>query len=149
MTRSVAFVLLAVFAGASLGVGAFTFGYAQGASYLSNDPAACINCHVMREQYDGWMKGSHRSAAVCNDCHTPSGLVPKYATKALNGYFHSYAFTTGWFPDNIRITARNLAVTEGTCLKCHQDITDGIRATRAHNSPVSCLACHRDVGHAH
>lgn len=149
MTRSVAFVLLAVFAGASLGVGAFTFGYAQGASYLSNDPAACINCHVMREQYDGWMKGSHRSAAVCNDCHTPSGLVPKYATKALNGYFHSYAFTTGWFPDNIRITARNLAVTEGTCLKCHQDITDGIRATRAHNSQVPCLACHRDVGHAH
>jgi len=48
MTRSRALVLLAVFAGASLGVGAFTFGYAQGASYLSNDPAACVNCHVMQ-----------------------------------------------------------------------------------------------------
>ena len=27
------------------GVGAFTFGYGQGWSYLSNNPATCANCH--------------------------------------------------------------------------------------------------------
>ncbi|MBI4911081.1 MAG: cytochrome c nitrite reductase small subunit [Acidobacteria bacterium] len=141
--------LLAVLLGAMLGVGIFTFGYARGSAYLSNDPAACANCHVMHEQFAGWMKSSHRAAAVCNDCHAPSGFVPKYATKALNGFFHSLAFTTGRFPDDIQITARNYAVSEGACLKCHQDITDGIRAVRKHQSEVKCLGCHRNVGHAH
>ena len=37
-----------------MGIGAYTFVYARGASYLTNDPAACVNCHVMREPYDGW-----------------------------------------------------------------------------------------------
>ena len=41
-----------------LGGGAYTFIYAKGASYLTNDPKACINCHVMQEQYDGWIKSS-------------------------------------------------------------------------------------------
>ena len=47
--------------GLALGVGAYTLVYARGASYLTNDPAACANCHVMREQYDGWTAGSHRA----------------------------------------------------------------------------------------
>jgi cytochrome c nitrite reductase small subunit len=149
MKGSLAPVLLAILLGASLGLGLFTFGYAKGGSYLSNDPAACVNCHVMREQFDGWLKGSHRFVAVCNDCHTPSGAVPKYATKAMNGFFHSFAFTSGRFPDDIQITRRNLSVAEDACLKCHHEITDGIRATRSHDSKVSCLACHRNAGHAH
>ena len=40
--------------GAVVGLGLYTFVYARGASYLGNDPAACVNCHVMTEQYDGW-----------------------------------------------------------------------------------------------
>jgi hypothetical protein len=31
--------------------------------------------------------GGHRAAAVCNDCHTPPGLLGKYTTKALNGFW--------------------------------------------------------------
>jgi cytochrome c nitrite reductase small subunit len=34
------------------GLGLYTFVYAQGGSYLTNDPAACVNCHVMNEQYN-------------------------------------------------------------------------------------------------
>jgi len=37
--------------GALTGLGAFTFRYAQGLSYLSNDPKACTNCHIMNEQF--------------------------------------------------------------------------------------------------
>ena len=80
----VAGLALAVSIGLAAGVGGFTFVYARGASYLTNDPAACANCHVMDEYYAGWMKSSHRAVATCNDCHTPPGLVPKYATKASN-----------------------------------------------------------------
>lgn len=59
-----AIVLAAVLSGALVGVGAYTFGYARGWSYLTDDPAACAKCHVMHEQHDGWMKGSHRAVAV-------------------------------------------------------------------------------------
>ena len=61
-----------VVAGLAVGIGGYTFVYARGASYLTNDPAACANCHIMREQYDGWTAGSHRAAAACNYCHTPA-----------------------------------------------------------------------------
>jgi nitrate/TMAO reductase-like tetraheme cytochrome c subunit len=47
-------LLLAALIGGIVGLGVFTFAYAQGASYLSDDPSTCVNCHIMREVYDGW-----------------------------------------------------------------------------------------------
>src|SRR5205823_3023502 len=63
--------------GTLLGTGAFTVRYAEGFSYLSNDPKACVNCHIMRDQYDGWQKASHHAVAspllnvarACQTCH--------------------------------------------------------------------------------
>ena len=52
--------------GVATGAGAFTLVYADGAAYLRDDPIACANCHVMREQFAAWERGSHRTAAVCN-----------------------------------------------------------------------------------
>lgn len=147
MRGSAVALVLAVIAGMSIGVGVFTFGYARGASYMTDRPQACANCHVMRDQYESWLKSSHGKVAVCNDCHTPPGVVPKYATKALNGFFHSLAFTTGRFPDDIVITGRNHRVAERSCLKCHEDIVTGINSTRSHGETVSCVVCHRNVGH--
>jgi cytochrome c nitrite reductase small subunit len=144
---TIAPILLAVLVGALIGVGFFTFGYAKGGAYMTNDPAACVNCHVMRPQYEGWLKSSHGKVAVCNDCHTPPGFIGKYTTKAINGFFHSLAFTTQRFPDEIYITQRNFRVTEKACLKCHEEIVTGIRATRGHRQDVSCIQCHRTVGH--
>lgn len=144
---SIAPALSAVLLGLLIGIGLYTFGYARGASYLTDDPAACANCHVMRPQMESWKKSSHRKVAVCNDCHTPPGLVPKYATKAVNGFFHSLAFTMQTFPDEIRITHRNFQVTDKACLKCHEEIVLGIRASRQHRQDVSCIQCHRAVGH--
>ena len=48
-------------------VGSYTFVYAKGYSYLTNDPAACANCHIMSEHFAAWTKSSHRAVAVCND----------------------------------------------------------------------------------
>lgn len=142
-------LLLGIPIGLVLGVGLFTFGYARGGSYMTNDPEACRNCHVMNEQFDGWQRSSHRKAAVCNDCHTPPGFFAKYFTKAQNGFHHSWAFTTGRFPDRIQITAHNAEITQSSCMKCHEDITDALRGTRAHQEQVRCTTCHRNVGHAH
>ena len=141
---------MAALVGVAAGVGGFTFVYARGASYLTNDPQACVNCHVMRDQYDGWVKSSHRAVAACNDCHTPPDLVGKYATKASNGFWHSFYFTTGTFPEPIRITPRNRAVTERACRHCHAVVVEAMVADReghAGRDAVSCLRCHGSVGH--
>jgi cytochrome c nitrite reductase small subunit len=132
--------------GLAVGIGGYTFVYAQGASYLVDDPAACANCHVMREQHEGWQRSSHRAAATCNDCHTPPGLLAKYATKASNGFWHSYYFTTGRFPEPIRIRPRNRQVTESACRKCHQEMVEAIEA-HAEAARTECLRCHNSVGH--
>ena len=64
-----------ILAGIAIGIGGFTFVYARGYSYLTNDPAACANCHIMKEHFAAWSKSSHRAVATCNDCHTPHELV--------------------------------------------------------------------------
>lgn len=148
--RLLALSAVAVAAGVAAGLGGFTFVYADGASYLSNDPAACANCHVMQEQLDAWSRGSHHAVAVCNDCHAPHDLVGKYTTKAINGWNHSLAFTTGNFPEHMRITERNRRVTESACRSCHAAIVDAIDTTgTARSEPLECIRCHRDVGHLH
>jgi cytochrome c nitrite reductase small subunit len=138
--------VLGVAIGLAVGVGGYTFVYARGGSYLTDDPAACANCHVMREHYAGWIKSSHRAAAACNDCHTPPGLVSKYATKASNGFWHSFAFTTGRFPDPLRIKATNRAIAEQACRKCHGAIVEAIDGPHGAGAPT-CLRCHHTVGH--
>lgn len=134
--------------GVCLGVGGYTFYYAQGASYLSNDPRACVNCHIMQEQYDGWQKSSHHGVATCNDCHVPQDLAGKYLAKALNGYHHSRAFTLQDFHEPIRIKEGNAAILQENCVRCHASLVHELIADRgAHGERRSCVACHRSVGH--
>ncbi len=147
-----------VLIGAAIGIGAFTFVYAEGYSYLTDDPSACANCHVMEEQYSSWMKSSHRSVAVCNDCHTPHDLVGKYTTKARNGFWHSFYFTTGTYPDPIRATTYSRRIAEAACRDCHQGMVSSIphaaavpdfNDERVLTSPdaITCTRCHSRAGH--
>jgi cytochrome c nitrite reductase small subunit len=139
-----------VLLGMAIGIGAFTFVYAKGASYLGHDPAACANCHIMSEHYAAWTKSSHHAVAGCNDCHAPHDLVGKYMTKARNGFWHSFYFTTGRFPDPLRITPKNHEVTEHACRYCHEAVTDAIdHGTQAGSDAeeISCVRCHKYVGH--
>jgi cytochrome c nitrite reductase small subunit len=142
-------ILMGIATGLVLGIGGYTFLYARGASYLTNDPNACANCHIMREQFDAWQRSSHRSVAVCNDCHAPHDVIGKYATKARNGFWHSFYFTTGTFAEPIRITPANARVTEGACRTCHADIVSAIDASPPPDQPLRCVSCHRNVGHPH
>lgn len=155
----------AIGSGLVLGASAFTFGYARGYSYLTNDPAACANCHIMDEHFSAWMKSSHRAVAGCNDCHTPHNLLGKYITKARNGFWHSFYFTVGRYPDPLRATPSNRQVTEETCRYCHGDIVEAIDPAHVERAPTrsatssntvrlsrasatgSCVRCHAYVGH--
>jgi len=51
---SVPALVLCLLSGVLLGAGAYTVRYAEGLSYLSTNPKSCVNCHIMREQFDGW-----------------------------------------------------------------------------------------------
>ena len=140
-------LIAAVLAGVLAAVGGYTFIYAKGYSYISNDPAVCANCHIMDNHFAAWVKSSHHTVAVCNDCHTPPGFVAKYAIKGLNGFNHSLAFTTGRFPEPLRITERNINVTEKACRKCHHDIVEAIEGSGGEQNRLSCIRCHSTVGH--
>ena len=139
---------LALLLGLMVGVGSFTFLYGQGFSYFSTDPRACVNCHIMRPQYDSWQKASHHTAAKCIDCHLPHDFVGKYIAKADNGYRHSWAFTFQDFHEPIQITPRNARILQNNCLACHGELVHPLLGSgKTGASNVSCVHCHADVGH--
>ena len=134
--------------GALAGIGAYTFYYAKGFSYLSNDPRACANCHIMKDNFDGWQKASHHGVATCNDCHVPHTFFAKWLTKASNGYHHSEAFTLQNFHEPIQIKPGSAEVLNNNCLYCHKEFVREITADRAAGkNEIYCVRCHQNVGH--
>jgi cytochrome c nitrite reductase small subunit len=140
---------LSVLLGAVLGLGAYTFHYGEGLSYFSTDPRACVNCHIMNEQYDSWQKAGHHQSAKCVDCHLPHDFVGKYMAKADNGWRHSKAFTLQNFHEPIQITPRNADILQVNCVNCHgqfvHELVAGARLPSRES--VQCVHCHRNVGH--
>ena len=134
--------------GAGLGLGVYTFTYAGGQAYLSNDPKACTQCHVMEEFHDSWQKSSHRSAAACNDCHLPHGFVTKWLAKGENGFFHSLYFTFNNYPDPIKLRERHKGMVLANCRSCHDGLTADVCGPRSNwKEPLDCLRCHNGVAH--
>ena len=122
---------------------------ANGFAYLSNNPAACANCHVMQSQYDAWVKSSHHAVATCNDCHLPHDFVGKWRVKADNGFFHSLAFTTGDVSRTRFRSSRGTAgVVQQACIYCHKDLVNHMLPDRPGGDMLSCVSCHPSVGHA-
>ena len=135
--------------GVLIGLTAYTVYYAEGFSYLSNDPKACVNCHVMRDNYRSWQKGPHHAVATCNDCHVPHGFPQKWIAKAQNGWSHSVKFTFQNYEKPIRIKPVNRERLRENCVRCH-----GEQISRMPDHPVKvadnvhCADCHTAVGHA-
>lgn len=140
-------ILLAVIIGVFIGVSGVTFRYAEGLSYLSNDPAACVNCHIMRDQYDSWRKSPHHAAATCNDCHVPTDFLGKYYTKAEHGWRHSKGFTLQNFHEPIMITPESREVVQHNCVRCHESMVSELVPAAQHGAGVDCIKCHAGIGH--
>jgi cytochrome c nitrite reductase small subunit len=146
-SRELAAYALATLLGILGGAGAYTVYYGEGLSYLSSDPKACVNCHIMREHYDGWQKASHHAVAVCVDCHLPTQPLEKWLAKAENGFWHSKGFTLQDFHEPIRIHPKNSQILQANCIRCHQEVVGQIAAHPAADSGISCVHCHRQAGH--
>jgi cytochrome c nitrite reductase small subunit len=139
-------IVLACVIGIPAGIGAFTFVYAKGFSYLSTEPRACVNCHIMNPQYDAWLKSGHRHAATCVGCHLPDAGIAKWVAKAEHGFRHSVAFTLQNFKEPIEITPRDRDIVRANCVRCHADLVHALGSGRR-GAALDCLHCHAAAGH--
>lgn len=140
-------LVLAALSGTVAGLGSYAFYFAHGASYLSDDPRACVNCHIMREEFDAWLKGGHHAHATCNDCHVPQSLIPRYLVKIEHGYRHSKGFTFQDFHEPILIKSSSREVVQDNCLRCHGALTSEIAGHAGDDRSLGCTHCHQQTGH--
>lgn len=148
------FTVAIIFIGIVTGLGLFIAKEAKVFSYMSDDPQACVNCHVMTSVYNSWMHSSHREWANCNDCHVPhDNVINKYYFKAKDGLFHASVFTARAEPDVMFMREASQNVVQDNCLRCHvQQVTqakyDGwIDDHRENRSERKCWSCHKTVPH--
>jgi cytochrome c nitrite reductase small subunit len=145
--------------GAFLGMLFYVARISEAASYLSDDPAACINCHIMFPQYATWQHSSHGRVTNCNDCHVPhSSTLAKYYFKAKDGLRHSALFTLRRERQVIQAIPESREVIQENCIRCHarvvEEIADqgeGASATGGGHGrgafERACIDCHREVPH--
>ncbi len=139
-TRVAFFVL----AGVLIGLGVLTLRVSNAMSYLKDTPETCMNCHVMRDAYATWQRGSHGRFAVCTDCHLPhDNLVAKTAFKSADGLKHSAVFTFRLEPQVLELSDAAVRVVQANCLSCHANQLSMIRLAGA--AQRTCWECHTNI----
>lgn len=134
--------------GVLLGSGIYVARISRAGSYLSDDPATCINCHVMKPYYASWQHSSHARVATCNDCHVPHDTaLNKYLFKAKDGMRHSTIFTLRKEPQVLRATEEAKHVIQGNCVRCHTELVSELNGINVHGGDRSCVDCHRETPH--
>ena len=114
-----AIVIIASF----LGLFIYTVYTSRAYSYLSDEPATCVNCHVMAPYYATWLHSSHGRNTTCNDCHVPQdNMVSKYYFKAMDGLRHSYVFTMRSEPQAMQAIEASSQVIMNNCVRCHEQL---------------------------
>ena len=123
---------------------------------IGDDPAACINCHIMSPYYATWSHSSHARDATCNDCHVPNGnMLAHYAFKGIDGMKHVAYFVTRSERQAIEAETMSDEVIMDNCIRCHKQLNqefvktgriDYMEAKRGEG--LACWDCHRNVPHA-
>lgn len=127
-------------------------------SYLSKNPKACINCHVMNTQYATWQHSAHGVAGVtCVECHLPTdSFIDKYKSKAIDGWNHTVAFTFDTYDPAIKIGEDGARRVQKNCISCHASLASKIveNADKYHNfdqpyveNGRKCWDCHKSTPH--
>ncbi|MCD7930861.1 MAG: cytochrome c nitrite reductase small subunit [Tannerellaceae bacterium] len=142
-------------AGLICGLGLYTFYASRAWSYLPDDPATCVNCHIMAPYYSSWDHSSHSMHATCNDCHTPQdNFVKKWFFKGQDGLRHAAVFTMKGEPQVIEALDESAEVIMNNCIRCHEQLnTEFVKTGRVDfkmtkmGEGKACWDCHRDVPH--
>ncbi len=149
-------VALLVTGGIVMGlVGLFMYMLRMHTYIIGDDPAACVNCHIMSPYYATWSHSSHGRDATCNDCHVPhQNLFMKYFFKGKDGMKHVAYFITHSEHQAINAEDASAQVIMDNCIRCHTQLNrefvttgriDYMMAKRGEGK--ACWDCHREVPH--
>lgn len=141
----------------AIGVFVYIVNISKALSYLSTDPKACINCHVMNTQYATWQHSSHAERANCIDCHLPrDNMINKYKAKAIDGFNHTVAFTFNTYKNAITISDDGARRVQENCISCHASVVSTLISDSDLNHKFDdpsvatgrrCWECHKGVPH--
>ena len=148
-------IYLLVCSGLFVGLGGLFMYLLRAHTYIADNPAACVNCHIMTPYYASWSHSSHGRDATCNDCHVPhSSLVAKYGFKTMDGLKHVAYFVTHSERQAIMAEDASAEVIMDNCIRCHTQLNqefvntgriDYMMAKRGEGK--ACWDCHRNVPH--
>ncbi|MBM6993143.1 MAG: cytochrome c nitrite reductase small subunit [Prevotella sp.] len=149
-------VSLICLCGIIVGLGGLFFYLLRMHTYLvGDDPAACVNCHIMSPYYATWSHSSHARNTTCNDCHVPNNnLLAHYGFKGVDGMKHVAYFVTFNEPQVFHAQTASSEVIMDNCIRCHKQLNqefvetgriDFMMAKRGEGK--ACWDCHRDVPH--
>jgi cytochrome c nitrite reductase small subunit len=122
---------------------------------VGDDPAACVNCHIMSPYHSTWARSSHGRDATCNDCHVPhNNIVAKYYFKGKDGMKHVAYFVTHAEHQAIMAEEASSQVIMNNCIRCHEELNTRLVRTgkidymlAKRGEGMTCWDCHRDVPH--
>lgn len=149
-------VALLILGGVIVGLGLLFLYLLRMHTYLvGDDPAACVNCHIMSPYYATWSHSSHGRDATCNDCHVPNGnIVSHYAFKGMDGMKHVAYFVTHSERQAIMAEDASAEVIMDNCIRCHKQLnTEFVKTGRIdymeakRGEGMACWDCHRNVPH--
>lgn len=149
-------IWLLVLGGVIVGLGLLFLYLLRMHTYIAgDDPAACVNCHIMSPYYATWSHSSHGRDATCNDCHVPNGnIVSHYAFKGMDGMKHVAYFVTRSERQAIMAEDASAEVIMDNCIRCHRQLnTEFVRTGRIdymearRGEGKACWDCHRSVPH--
>ncbi len=149
-------VILLSLAGIIVGLGGlFAYLLRMHTYIIGDDPAACVNCHIMTPYWATWEHSSHGRDATCNDCHVPhQNIAKKYFFKGMDGMKHVYYFVTHAERQAIAAEDASAQVIMDNCIRCHTQLNqefvktgriDYMMAKRGEGK--ACWDCHRNVPH--
>jgi cytochrome c nitrite reductase small subunit len=148
-------VAIWVFLGVVVGLGGLFMYLLRFHTYLADDSAACVNCHIMSPYYATWSHSSHGRDATCNDCHVPhENIAKKYLFKGMDGMKHVAYFVTHSERQAIMAEDASAEVIMNNCIRCHTQLNqelvktgriDYMMAKRGEGK--ACWDCHRNVPH--
>ena len=108
----------------------------------SDQPAFCLQCHVMESQFDAWSHAGAHRRKMCVDCHLPNdNAAVHYVWKAIDGMKDVAAFHSGRIPERITLSDHGAEVVQRNCIRCHQETISQMDTTR------QCWTCHRQLRH--
>ena len=140
-------ILLGLVFGLLAGLGGYTFVYAKGRRTW---PTTGRVRQLPRDAgpFRRLGKSSHRAVAVCNDCHAPHALIPKYVTKARNGFGTRWPSRPGNH-DPIQVTPCNAAIAAKACRTVTPPSSRPSTPPAPGRTSWLIIRCHGTVGHLH